>query len=215
MIEPLVCLENITKSFQQPLLNIEKFEIFCGKCIIITGNNGSGKSTLLKIINGLVDADSGNIRFQQKKFLAKKKHLLAKNSIYLSSKPYFFDCSVENNIRYPLWLNSRKKQPNLIDQALKLSELVHLRKHHSDSLSSGEKQRLALARAYMINPNIWLLDEPTEHLDANAKKQFYQLLNKLLSENHSIIIATHSQDIGTQVPHQHFHLTKGQLKYVN
>ena len=205
MSEPLVRLHNITKSFQQPLLKIKAFEIYQGKCIIITGNNGSGKSTFLKIINGLIDADSGSIVFQQQKFLAKKRHLLAKNSVYLSNEPYLFDCSVEANIHYPLWIKA-KKSPQLVDKALSWAGLSHLRKQHSNNLSSGEKQRLALARAYIINPKIWLLDEPTEHLDNNAKKQLYKLLNKLLSENHSIIIATHSIDIGTQIPHQHLHL---------
>lgn len=208
MIEPLVRLENITKSFQQPVLNIKEYEIFKGKCTIITGNNGTGKSTLLKIINGLVDADSGSIAFQKQRFLAKKGHILAKNSVYLSSKPYLFDCDVESNVRYPLWLKGKKNQSNLVDEALKWADLTHVRKQHSTHLSSGEKQRLSLARAYIINADIWLLDEPTEHLDANAKNQLYQLLNKLLCENRSIMIATHLQDIGTQIPHKNLHLEK-------
>lgn len=75
-----------------------------------------------------------------------------------------------------------------------------MKNQHPHNLSSGEIQRVAIARAKIINPKIWLLDEPTENLDKDIKQKFYQLLNQLLEEGHSLVIATHSEEIADNIP---------------
>lgn len=212
MTKLLARLNNIKKSYQYPLLTIKKFDILTGQCTIITGDNGSGKSTFLKIINGLVDADHGNIDFQQQNFLAKKRHSLAKESVYLSNNPYLFDLTVRNNIAYPLLLRGIRHYQNQLDKVLEWANLTHLQNRYPNNLSSGERQRVSIARTYIINPSIWLLDEPTEHLDSESKTQLYQLLNKLLEEKRSLIIATHLPEIGQHIPHQHLQLMEQQFK---
>lgn len=202
----LASLRNLKKSYQQPLLAIEKFDILAGKCVIIKGDNGSGKSTFLKIIDGLISADAGHFVYQNQSFLAKKNHPISKHSVYVSSKPYLFDCSVENNVAYPLllksfWLPSQKTKQQVAD-ILTWANLNHLKNRHPSSLSTGERQRVALARVRMFNPNIWLLDEPIENLDTEAKNQLRSLLNRLLSEKYAIIIATHNPSAFAKVPHQ-------------
>jgi tungstate transport system ATP-binding protein len=136
---------------------------------------------------GIMSADMGEIYYQNSIFPAKKRHLLTADSIYLASKAYLFDCSVERNITYPLHFKKSKKHQNSVEEVLRWANLTHLRDKHPDNLSSGEIQRVAIARAKIINPKIWLLDEPTENLDQDIKQKFYQLLRQLLEKGHSIV----------------------------
>ena len=206
-----VSFHHIKKSFQNPSLNIERLTINQGECLIITGKNGSGKTTLLKIINGLIDADSGDINFKQKFFPAKKGHKLANHSVYLSSKTYLFNCSVERNLAYPLMIRNQFKIKQKVEQILHWAGLNHLRHRLPTNLSSGEIQKVAIARARIINPPLWLLDEPTENLDADTKQQIIELMLKLLHEQHSIIIVTHAKHLFKQIPHIDLQLKNGEL----
>ncbi|CAB9540272.1 hypothetical protein [uncultured Gammaproteobacteria bacterium] len=198
-MEEIACFKNIQKSYDKPILSIDKLHLMSGECLIIKGKNGSGKSTLLKIMAGIMSADMGEIYYQNSIFPAKKRHLLTADSIYLASKAYLFDCSVERNITYPLHFKKSKKHQNSIEEVLRWANLTHLRDKHPDNLSSGEIQRVAIARAKIINPKIWLLDEPTENLDQDIKQKFYQLLRQLLEKGHSIVITTHTEEIAHNV----------------
>lgn len=202
----LFCLTNLEKSYETKVLAIKKLDIFAGECLCITGKNGSGKSTLLKIIAGLVSADVGNISYKNQTFPAQKRHLLAKHSTYLSSTAYLFDCNVENNIGYPLFIKKISNYQDKVAQIIKWGNLTKLKKYHPNELSSGQIQMVALARAKIINPKIWLLDEPTENLDNAAKQLFFQLIHQLLLEKRSVIIATHSAEITKNIPSQELQL---------
>lgn len=194
-MKKIACFKKIQKSYDKPILSIDELSLISGECLIITGKNGSGKSTLLKIMAGLINADKGDVYYQNNIFPAKKRHLLTADSIYLASKPHLFDCSVEHNIAYPLYLKKINKTQDNIEEALDWANLTHLRKKFPNNLSSGEIQRVAIARAKIINPKVWLLDEPTENLDKDIKQKFYQLLNQLLNEGRSLVIVTHSKEI--------------------
>lgn len=199
MTEEIACFRNIQKSYDKPILSIDELRVIKGECLIIKGKNGSGKSTLLKIMAGIMSADAGEIYYQNSVFPAKKRHLLTADSIYLASKAYLFDCNVENNITFPLHLKKNNQNQDSIEEVLHWANITHLRKEHLNNLSSGEIQRIAIARAKIINPKIWLLDEPTENLDNDIKQKFYQLLNQLLEQGRSIIITTHVDEIARNV----------------
>lgn len=210
-MEEIVCFKNIQKSYDKPILSIDELHLMSGECLIIKGKNGSGKSTLLKIMAGVMSADMGEIYYQNSVFPAKKRHLLTADSIYLASKAYLFNCNVERNIIYPLRLKKSKKNQDNIEKALHWANLTHLRDKHPNNLSSGEIQRVAIVRAKIINPRIWLLDEPTENLDQDIKQKFYQLLNQLLEKGHSIVIATHAEEIAHNVTSKTLQLTHQKL----
>lgn len=210
-MEEIVCFKNIQKSYDKPILSVDELHLMSGECLIIKGKNGSGKSTLLKIMAGVMSADMGEIYYQNSVFPAKKRHLLTADSIYLASKAYLFNCNVERNIIYPLRLKKSKKNQDNIEKALHWANLTHLRDKHPNNLSSGEIQRVAIVRAKIINPRIWLLDEPTENLDQDIKQKFYQLLNQLLEKGHSIVIATHAEEIAHNVTSKTLQLTHQKL----
>ncbi|CAC9990608.1 hypothetical protein [uncultured Gammaproteobacteria bacterium] len=210
-MEEIACFKNIQKSYDKPILSIDELHLMSGECLIIKGKNGSGKSTLLKIMAGVMSADMGEIYYQNSVFPAKKRHLLTADSIYLASKAYLFNCNVERNIIYPLRLKKSKKNQDNIEKALHWANLTHLRDKHPNNLSSGEIQRVAIVRAKIINPRIWLLDEPTENLDQDIKQKFYQLLNQLLEKGHSIVIATHAEEIAHNVTSKTLQLTHQKL----
>ncbi|CAC9490691.1 hypothetical protein BPUTSESOX_1888 [uncultured Gammaproteobacteria bacterium] len=210
-MEEIACFKNIQKSYDKPILSIDELHLMSGECLIIKGKNGSGKSTLLKIMAGVMSADMGEIYYQNSVFPAKKRHLLTADSIYLASKAYLFNCNIERNIIYPLRLKKSKKNQDNIEKALHWANLTHLRGKHPNNLSSGEIQRVAIVRAKIINPRIWLLDEPTENLDQDIKQKFYQLLNQLLEKGHSIVIATHAEEIAHNVTNKTLQLTHQKL----
>lgn len=210
-MEEIACFKNIQKSYDKPILSVDELHLMSGECLIIKGKNGSGKSTLLKIMAGVMSADMGEIYYQNSVFPAKKRHLLTADSIYLASKAYLFNCNVERNIIYPLRLKKSKKNQDNIEKALHWANLTHLRDKHPNNLSSGEIQRVAIVRAKIINPRIWLLDEPTENLDQDIKQKFYQLLNQLLEKGHSIVIATHAEEIAHNVTSKTLQLTHQKL----
>lgn len=152
-----------------------------GLCNCITGENGSGKTTLLKIVAGLEKADSGSVRVKG-------------TCTYSGSNPYMLRGTVAENIMYPLTLKRQarktdQKQVQEIIEHLGLQGLEHRQAH---SLSSGEKQKVALGRALIWNPNILLLDEPTANIDGDTIGRIEQILLEYVKDpNHTLLLVSH------------------------
>jgi len=156
-----------------------------GDCLLISGENGSGKSTLLRIMAGLLKPDAAWVSTGiEKQSWRHYRKLLRQQIMYLHQTPYLFDGSVEKNLSYV--------QSSLdIDEAMQWAGMTHLAKQSVHGLSGGERQRVALARVWLKQPGVLLLDEPTANLDQESRQRTIELLSKLKENAVAIVIASH------------------------
>ena len=188
--------ENTKKEFKA-LKNIN-FEIQSSTCVIIKGVSGSGKSTLLSILGALLKPSSGSIEIDDEN-IAKlpdahaSQFRASKLGFIFQAFNLFNKLSVKDNISIPLVPQkySQKQIEEKVNTAMNLANISHKKDELADNLSGGEKQRCAIARAFVNNPNIILCDEPTANLDLENSQQFIQILRELKKLKKTIIIATH------------------------
>lgn len=188
--------ENTKKEFHA-LKNIN-LEIKTSSCVILKGISGSGKSTLLSIIGTLLKPTSGEIKIDEDS-IAKLPDLHASNfrakrlGFIFQSYNLFNELSVKDNIAITLIpLGFTQKQINkMVLKAMNLANIEHKKDELVYNLSGGEKQRCAIARALVNNPDIILCDEPTANLDHDNSINFIESLRELKKLNKTIIVATH------------------------
>ena len=179
---PLI-IENVSKSFKSEGASLEvlkdiNLELNEGEVTVILGKNGSGKSTLLKIIGGVLTCDSGKIIYNDKQvntserkrriFLEKRIGIIPQNNELIP------ELSVYENVSLPLKYRGEKP--------------VSL-------LSGGEKQRTAIARALVKEPEIILADEPASALDEKMNEKILDLFMQLKNKNVITVIVTHDNAI--------------------
>ncbi|MFK5986522.1 MAG: energy-coupling factor ABC transporter ATP-binding protein [Pseudomonadota bacterium] len=180
--------------------------------ILMTGQNGSGKSTLLKIISGLLQPDSFFLEENNnKRSWSKIKNKLRKNLCYLHQTPYLFSGTVYDNIAYGLQRQGVHPQQieQRVEEALQTIALEHLRNRDSNALSGGEKQRVAIARSWVIRPSFILLDEPFANMDKKSRHNCYDLINQLKEDNIGVILTSHDPHSGDLAFNRHLHLYQG------
>lgn len=189
-------LSHITKSYNSKVvlnncsLAFERGRIYC-----IIGPNGSGKSTLLKIAALLEEADKGGvIYYDRDKRLEDSIELRRKITLVLP-KGGLFNTTVFKNSAYGLNLRRMNKGyiKQRVEDMLKEVGLFDKINQNALTLSSGEAQRLALARALALEPDILFLDEPTASLDPGSGIIIEDIINNLRKKRHmTIIMATHN-----------------------
>jgi putative ABC transport system ATP-binding protein len=200
----MIKIENLNKIFNEntkrefhALKNIN-LEINDSSCIILKGISGSGKSTLLSIIGTLLKPTSGSIQIDNEN-IAKLPDLHASNfrakklGFIFQSYNLFETLSVKDNVSIsliPLGFN-QKQIDEMSLKALELANINHKKDEFIYNLSGGEKQRCAIARAMVNNPDIILCDEPTANLDYDNSIIFIETLKRLKVLNKTIIVATH------------------------
>lgn len=168
----------ILRNYEIVLSNIS-FAVKSGEALIVRGRNGTGKSTLLKALIGLLPIETGELT----KIDSEECHYLAHENAMKSV------LSVEENLKF----YGGTKQA--IESVLKKLDILSLYDIPYSHLSLGQARRVALARLLLIKKPIWILDEPTNGLDAESKSQFTQLMQEHLSSDGIIILTTH-EDIG-------------------
>jgi tungstate transport system ATP-binding protein len=158
----------------------------------IMGPNGAGKSVLLRLVHGLIAPTRGEILWAGKRM----GRGLARRQAMVFQKPVLLRRSAAANIRHALSLRGidRGEQAIRVGDALKFAGLEHLAATPARVLSGGEQQRLCLARALSLEPEVLLLDEPTASLDPTSTLFIERLLIGAQRAGIKIIIVTH--DVG-------------------
>ena len=179
-------VENIDLTINtKTCLNDVNFTITNNGITVIMGSNGSGKTLLLKLLAGVIQATKGNINWH--------KQPQPPALTMVPAKAVLLNRSVLANIALPLRynINKQKNQRKIIDDALAWADIAYLKHRHAKSLSTGEQQLVALARAWALKPQILLLDEITANLDP-VRTQKINVLIQDLSSSCKIILTTHS-----------------------
>ncbi len=187
-------------------INDINLELPDSKIIAIVGKSGSGKSTLLHLIGGLDRPTSGEISILNKDLtqLSKKEmdHYRS-HELGFVFQSFFVEAnqSCYQNVALPLEINRIPvaKRKALVEKALDQVELGQKTKVRAGTLSGGEKQRLAIARAIVNGPKVILADEPTGNLDSVTGDKVIDLLFGLHKKNKAtLVIVTHDQDIANR-----------------
>ena len=166
-----------------------------GEILCLLGRNGAGKTTTLKSIMGLLPLKSGNIQLNGKPLHSEPAHLIAKNGIaYVpQGRRLFSELTVAQNIEIGLMVQGRGKQTR--ERILELFPRLRERmKQRAETLSGGEQQMLAMARALSTEPRVLLLDEPTEGLQPSMVALIDEVTLKMKSEGVAIILVEHHLD---------------------
>ncbi|MDN3714754.1 ATP-binding cassette domain-containing protein [Vibrio breoganii] len=190
--------QDLSKRYDDRVLfHIPSLTLGPSDAIYLKGHNGVGKTTLLKILAGLTTPSSGTINGNEiSTFHRLFKRKLFRDVVYLHQSPYMFDASLVDNIRYALPLTSQQglNSRTRAIHALRQVGLESLADEHCSVLSGGEKQRLAMARAWIVNPSILLMDEPSASLDLESTQGIVSLAKDLLDRGSSIVITSHQQN---------------------
>ena len=203
---------------RREILSDVQLELHPGEFTLITGDNGSGKTTLLRIIAGLDKPDrAGVMLVGEMRSWRKSRKALRRRCVYLHQRPYLFTGSVRDNLRFPLSVNGIRGQERQqkLEHALENFSLQSLLAREARSLSGGEQQRLALARACLSEPEVLLLDEPTANMDVASRSQFIAMLMNSGERRQAVVMVSH--DVDGLVVHcdQHFNMYDGELKEIN
>ena len=183
-------------SEQRLILKNVNLNITGGEMTSLVGHSGAGKSTMLNLIPRFYDFSNGDIKIDNQSIKSKRLSSLRENISLVSQETTLFDDTVLNNIKYAN-LNATEQD---IREAAKLSfseEFINLLPNKYDTkigengirLSGGEKQRLSIARAFLKNSKIILLDEATSSLDSETEKKIQDALNYLTKGKTTLVIA--------------------------
>ena len=197
----MIKTSNISVSYKngdkvQHIFKDESLIIENGQFVIITGPSGSGKSTLLKVLSGIQKPNCGKVFWDDTDIYNQKSSQLSdlrlkKTGFVYQDFMLIDELNVFDNIILPKRLLKNKDDANVLKiiDDLKLNDLL---KKYPPVLSGGEKQRVAIARSLVNNPEILFCDEPTGSLDYKATKEIMDLLSYINKEYQvTIVLVTH------------------------
>ena len=205
MNELNIRISHLQKAYTRPVLKDINLTVTNDSYVTIVGKSGSGKSTLLNILGLVEDYDSGEYRFGGK--------LIRKGTDYarlrLENIGFIFQSynliptlSCKENILLPTLYGGRQKT-GIFRSLVELLEIGPLLSQRVTTLSGGEKQRLAIARALILDPCLILADEPTGNLDTQNRDIIFRLLQHEHEKGRGILIITHDTDIAARAETQY------------
>lgn len=175
-----------------PTLYIEK-----GKITTLVGASGSGKTTILKMLNKMISPTQGRILFNGVDLKEINSVAHRRRVTMLSQSPAMFEGSIRDNLIAGLRFQQREiPSDEVLYQVLEQVKLKKSLESSANTLSGGEKQRLALGRVLILNPDVYLLDEPSSALDDETEEIIIHMVTEhVRRENKTLVMATHSKAI--------------------
>ncbi len=210
-------VHNLTKSYNgRPILDIDHLELEAGRIYGLLGPNGAGKTTLLNILGFLDQPTAGRLDFlgQAVRFHETNLQPLRKEVVVLDQYPVLFTTSVYKNLEFGLKLRKidRPARERVIDEVLDLVDMTSFKHAPAHTLSGGETQRIALARALALTPKVFLCDEPTASVDVENQAAIIALLKHINeTKKISIVFTTHDRLLAGGLAHHTLVLNDGRL----
>ena len=200
MTELNLQLSHLQKSYARPVLTDVNLQITNDSYVTIVGKSGSGKSTLLNIL-GLVEGyDGGEYVFNGvriRNYVDYAKLRLENIGFIFQSYNLIPTLSCRENILLPTLYNRRNRVQSF-DDLVELLDIGPLLSQRVTTLSGGAKQRVAVARALILDPCLILADEPTGNLDPKNRQLIFQLLRREHQKGRGILLITHDQETARQ-----------------
>jgi ABC-type sulfate/molybdate transport systems ATPase subunit len=198
------------------VLAIDALELETGQRLAVLGPNGAGKTTLLRLLAGLEAPSAGRVELEGVQVAGADLDVRRRIG-YATQRPGLLSTSVIRNVELPLrWRGlapSARRQAALA--ALERLDVAHLAERKALSLSGGEAQRVSLARALAVEPQLLLLDEPASGLDAEAHRAFFDDLEAALADSATTVVhVTHRAEEAVRLADRIAVLTDGTIRQI-
>ena len=185
-----------------------------GELVCLLGRNGAGKTTTIRSIIGFTPPRQGHIVFMEQDITHLTSDRIARSGIGLvpQGRRIFPDLTVREN----LLLAARKRNHSDWDLTALYQQMPRLRereRHHGDQLSGGEQQMVAIGRALMSNPDLLLMDEPTEGLAPLIVREIARLLVELKAKRQSIFLVEQSLPLALELADRVYVMSKGRIVF--
>jgi cell division transport system ATP-binding protein len=208
----------VTKTYGEVIaLKDVTFEVKDGEFVFLTGPSGAGKTTILKLLLREILPDSGKILFGDIDVAKVKNSALPKlrQKIGCVFQDYkvLAEKTVDENIEIALAVLGidEKKWLEKVEKVLKMVGLDRKKDFFPAQLSGGELQRISLARALVVEPELILADEPTGNLDWDMADEIMDILEKINKDGKTVIMATHNKEIIAKMKKRQVNLKDGRL----
>lgn len=189
-MEKILSVKNLTKKFKRVVVNNISFDVERGNVYGLLGPNGSGKSTTFGMLLSTINPTSGDWFWFGKK--GTDPDTLKKIGAIIEQPNFYPYLTAETNLK--IVAEIRQTPYSRIDEVLKIVNLYERRKDTFKTFSLGMKQRLAIASAMLNNPEVMILDEPTNGLDPEGIIQIREIISNIAKQGITIIIASHLLD---------------------
>lgn len=205
-MDAMIQLIHVSKWYdRRPALSDVMIEIEKGEFVLLMGPSGSGKSTILRMLIGEEQPDEGQLFVQGKNVTKLKRaeipHLRRKVGSVFQDFRLLPKKSVFDNVALPLIVQgvSEKDIRRKVTEALRAVGVEHKRDQLPGSLSTGEQQRVCIARAIVNGPIVLLADEPTGNLDPELTGEIIELFKLINARGTTVVVATHNHHVMHQV----------------
>jgi tungstate transport system ATP-binding protein len=183
-------------------------DIEAGRSTIILGANGAGKSVLMRLMHGLLEPTSGRVEWN-----TPERQGAPRKQAMVFQRPVMLRRSARGNVAYALKVAgvAKARRAAMVNEALEGVGLAHLARRPARVLSGGEQQRLALARAGALHPEVLFLDEPTASLDPSATREIEVAIRAFDAAGTKIVMATHNLGQARRLGDEIVFLDRGRL----
>lgn len=179
------------------------FRVSSGELLLLEGENGSGKTSLLKALAGILEAESGDIRWNGRD-IREIRQAYCESLVWMAHRVGLkSDLTLVENLRFETCL--RASSAHRIDAVLEQLELTRLVRLPLRALSAGQQRRVALARMLISSVPLWLMDEPFTNLDRSGRKLVKKLVAGHVKKGGLCVLAAH-EDVKVDVPTQRVEL---------
>lgn len=201
------------------ILYIQELTIKKGEITCIVGKSGGGKTTFLKLLNNMISYDRGTIKFKDKEITEIDPVSLRKKVPMLPQNPAIFSGTIKENFTMTLQYAGKDVNEESNQAFINIMKTVGMEKYsisdNVEKLSGGEKQRIALARIILLDPDILLLDEPSSALDEETEELIIKMVvDNMKEKKGTLVMVTHSTKIAKQYGEKIVTINNGQIDQI-
>ena len=209
--EVLISVADLTKHYG-PIRAVDgiSFEVRRGDVLGFLGPNGAGKTTAMKMITGFLEPDRGSVTVAGLDVAADRLAVSRRIGYLPEDAPAYGEMSVEAFLRFIAEARELEAAEEAIERVLETAHLRSVRGQTIETLSKGYKRRVGLAQALIHDPDVLILDEPTDGLDPNQKAVVQDLISSLSSDR-CIVLSTHILDEAERVCNRAVILSEGRI----
>lgn len=210
MAEPLVVVSKIDKSIKRQRLVADiSFELGAGQIVGLCGGNGAGKSTVLRMVAGILQPTSGDIRVNGLEWKKERKRF--SEQIGYMPDDFQFPQGMTAAEMLSFWAGLRKLPAASVQEALALVGLEDKRHKAVGTFSKGMRQRVLFAQAILAKPALLIMDEPTNGMDPYWIGEFMELLKQMKRQGQTVLFSTHQLEVAEELADYVLFLNSGRV----